>query len=373
MSYTVVKRNDKYRAIIREKDSDNNWHQHTITLESPGIRAAQKEAREKVSEYESQKNKTIIPPNTLTWLINEYIENTPITPKTKQNYLYVLNKHIAPYFTGKNYLDLTANDFSVYYKEKVEKDKLSPNSVIKHHQILHAAYEYAISGNLAEKNPTERSKKPRKIRKDPDAYDLNDYQRLFIAAKETKIFPEIVLDMVYGLRRSELLGLRWSHINWEKSTIEVSLSVTRVKGEWVFNEAMKTNGSKRTLSMSEPVSQFLFDMYKKQEKNKLTLGDFYNHEFDDFVCVDSTGTLFTPDYITHTFTKLVRKNGLPKLTFHGLRHSFISILLEAGYNEKAVQTASGHENLSTTMNYAKSFRSTQDQMIDYISQFLTNE
>lgn len=373
MSYTVVKKYDKYRAVIREKDSENNWHQHIITLESTGIRAAQKEAKEKVAEYEEQQKKNLRPKNTLPWLIREYIENTPVTPKTRQNYLYVLEKHIEPYFGTRIFSELTANDFSIYYKDKVENGELSPNSVIKHHQIIHAAYEYAISGELMDRNPADRARKPRRIKMDPDAYNLEDYQRLFEAAKETKIFTEIVLAMVYGLRRSELLGLRWSCINWVKRTLEVSLSVTRVNNKWFFNEAMKTNGSKRWLPISEPVILFLKGIYDKQEKNKELLGDFYNHEFDDFICVDSLGNLITPDYITHTFTKLVRSNGLPKLTFHGLRHSFISILIDAGYNPKAVQAASGHDVITTTMNYARTFDPVQNQMIEYISEFLVNE
>ena len=257
MSFTVVKQHGKFRAVIREKDEDNKWRQHMITLESTGIRAAKIEAEEKVAEYELQKEKEIIPAHSLVWLIREYIEKTSVTPKTKENYKSILETHIEPYFGIKKYAELTANDFSLYYKEKTEKDGLSPNSVIKHHQLIHAAYEFAISGELIDKNPSDRARKPRKIRKDPDAYSLEDYQRLFEAAKGSKIFPEIVLAMVYGLRRSELLGLRWSCIDWSKRIIEVSLSVTRVNNEWYFNEAMKTNGSKRKLKISDPIADFL--------------------------------------------------------------------------------------------------------------------
>ena len=373
MSFTVVKQHGKFRAVIREKDEDNKWRQHMITLESTGIRAAKIEAEDRVAEYELQKEKEIIPAHSLVWLIREYIEKTSVTPKTKENYKSILETHIEPYFGIKKYAELTANDFSLYYKEKTEKDGLSPNSVIKHHQLIHAAYEFAISGEPIDKNPSDRARKPRKIRKDPDAYTLEDYQRLFEAAKGSKIFPEIVLAMVYGLRRSELLGLRWSCIDWSKRIIEVSLSVTRVNNEWYFNEAMKTNGSKRKLKISDPIADFLTAIHNKQDEMKELLGDFYNYDFEDFICVDSLGNLLTPDYITSTFTKLVRSNGLPKLTFHGLRHSFISILIDAGYNPKAVQTASGHDVLTTTMNYAKAFDPVQTQMIDYISAFLKTD
>lgn len=373
MSYTVVFKDNRFWVVLREKDEQGKWHQRWILLSSSSRRSAKLEAVDKITEYNEEKEKTTIPSQSLSWLIREYIEHTTLTPKTRQNYMSMLETHIDPYFSGKKFSELTANDFSIYYKYKNEESDLSPNSVIKHHQLIHAAYEYAISGELMDRNPSDRAKKPRKIRKEPDAYSLEDYQRLFEAAKKTKIFPEIVLAMVYGLRRSELLGLRWSCIDWSKRIIEVSLSVTRVNNEWYFNEAMKTNGSKRKLAISEPIANFLNSLYEKQKKMKDLLGDFYNQEFEDFICVDSVGDLMTPDYITSTFTKLVKSNGLPKLTFHGLRHSFISILIDAGYNPKAVQTASGHDVLTTTMNYAKAFDPVQTQMIDYISGFLKTD
>ena len=100
------------------------------------------------------------------------------------------------------------------------------------------------------------------------------------------------------------------------------------------------------------------------------LGDTYNHEFDDFICVDSFGNLIDPNYITHVFAKLVKKNKLPKLTFHGLRHSFISILLDAGFDLNSVQTAAGHDIAATTLSYAAAYDSEQIEMIDYISSFM---
>ena len=225
MSYTVVFKDNRYWVVLREKDEQGKWHQRWILLSSSSKRTAKIEAVDRIAEYNAEKEKAVIPSQSLSWLIREYIEHTTLTPKTKQNYTSILETHIDPYFGAKKFSELTANDFSAYYKYKAEECDLSPNTVIKHHQLIHAAYEYAISGEYMDKNPSDRAKKPRKIRKEPDAYSLEDYQRLFEAAKKTKIFPEIVLAMVYGLRRSELLGLRWSCIDWSKKIIEVSLSV----------------------------------------------------------------------------------------------------------------------------------------------------
>ena len=373
MTYTVLQRNGKYKAIVREKGLDDKWHQHIISLESTGKRAAKIEAAEKVKAYLDEKEESSKQKLSLGSLIRDYIESTTITPMTRYNYLNIVNSHINPYFGDRNFDKLTANDFSLYYKDLVETKNLSAKSVSKHHGLIHAAYEYAIDGNLITKNPSDRAKKPRVIKKEPSAYSLEEYSKLFVAAKESKIFPEIVLAMVYGLRRSEILGLRWSCIDWEKGKIEVSMSVTKVKGEWFFNDAMKTYGSKRTLHMSDPIADFLKNIKFEQEKMRELLGDTYNHEFDDFICVDSFGKLIDPNYITHEFAKLVKKNKLPKLTFHGLRHSFISILMDAGYDIKAIQTAAGHDIAATTLSYAVAYDSEQIEMINYISSFMKND
>ena len=113
-----------------------------------------------------------------------------LTPTTRYNYQNIVNSHIDPYFGERNFDNLTANDFSRYYKDLVETQNLSAKSVAKHHGLIHAAYEYAIDGNLITKNPSDRAKRPRVIKKEPSSYSLDEYQKLFAAAKESKFFQK---------------------------------------------------------------------------------------------------------------------------------------------------------------------------------------
>ncbi len=199
------------------------------------------------------------------------------------------------------------------------------------------------------------------------------YRKLYDAAKTSPIYLEIVLAMVYGLRRSEVLGLRWSCVDFEKRLIKVNLSVTRVNGEFYFNEAMKTDGSIRKLELNDTMVKFLQEVRRKQQEIKETVGDFYSTEYEDFICVDYFGELHKPDYISSKFNEIIKENGFPYLTFHGLRHSFITILLEQRFPLKAVKRAAGHEILSTTLDYSDVSEEVSMNMINVTSSFLLEE
>ena len=370
-TYTVLKIGNNYRDVVREKDENGKSHQKKLPLIAKNMREAKREAIEVVAVYLAKKDTGSN--RTLTSLLTEYIEKTALTPTTKKSYKYMLDKHIAPYFQNKTISELNANHFSEYYRYKAEKEGLSGNSVIKHHQLIHAAYEYAINGDLINKNPTDKTKKPRVIKKEPKAYTLDDYRRLNHAAKESPIYTEIFMGMVYGPRRSEVLGLRWSAIDWEHKKIYVSMSVTRTDKQFHFSEAMKTDGSIRKLDMNDNVINFLKKLRAEQQERKKELGDFYIYEYDDFICVDYRGDLHKPDYVSAKFKQLIKENGFPPLTFHGLRHSFITILLEKNYPAKAVQKASGHTILSTTYEYSAVSEEVSKSMIDMTSSFLLEE
>ena len=115
MSYTVVFKDNRFWVVLREKDEQGKWHQRWILLFSSSRRSAKLEAVDKITEYNEEKEKTTIPSQSLSWLIREYIEHTTLTPKTRQNYMSMLETHIDPYFSGKKFSELTANDFSIYY------------------------------------------------------------------------------------------------------------------------------------------------------------------------------------------------------------------------------------------------------------------
>ena len=114
MTYTVVPRNGKYKAIVREKGPDGKWHKHIIALESKGKRAAKIEAAEKVKAYLDAKEESAKQKLSLGSLLRDYIENSSITPTTRYNYQKIVDAHIDPYFGEQNFNNLTANDFSRY-------------------------------------------------------------------------------------------------------------------------------------------------------------------------------------------------------------------------------------------------------------------
>ena len=154
----------------------------------------------------------------------------------------------------------------------------------------------------------------------------------------------------YGFRRSEVIGLKWSAVDFENDTITINHTITQSNGKLIIRDKTKTKSSKRSLPLEPIVKFFLLELKEKQEKNKELCGDSYNQEYLEYICVDNCGNLIRPDYVTETFLKLLKKKKLKIIRFHDLRHTCASILLKNGANMKEIQAWLGHSNYNTTAN-----------------------
>lgn len=159
-----------------------------------------------------------------------------------------------------------------------------------------------------------------------------------------------MIDCFYGFRRGEVIGLKWSAIDFEKDTITINHTITQSNGKLIIRDKTKTKSSKRTLPLEPIVKSFLLELKEKQEKNKELCGNSYNQEYLEYICVDNCGNLIRPDYVTETFLKLLKKKNLKQIRFHDLRHTCASILLKNGANMKEIQAWLGHSNYNTTAN-----------------------
>ncbi len=189
------------------------------------------------------------------------------------------------------------------------------------------------------------------------------------------IYPAIMLAGGLGLRRSEALGVRWSRINWEENTVLLDTKVMEYdeNGKTVIEpiEEMKTKSSCRTLPLPVPVLDMLKEEKEKQEIFRKMFKGSYNRKFDDYVCVDQMGNLLRPDYVTNHFGDLLKQNGLRKIRFHDLRHTFASLLLAKEEPLINVSNFLGHSTISTTANiYAHLDKSSKQHSADIITGIL---
>lgn len=152
----------------------------------------------------------------------------------------------------------------------------------------------------------------------------------------------------YGVRRSELVGIKWNSIDFNNNTISINHKVIVVEREIIISKKIKTVDSNRTLPLIPIMKQELLKQKEKVQENRLRFGKRYNTDYLDFVFVNEKGDLIKPDHISHSFSDFIKENNLKKIRLHDLRHSCASIMLANGVQMKQIQEWLGHSNFSTT-------------------------
>ena len=168
--------------------------------------------------------------------------------------------------------------------------------------------------------------------------------------KDDEIYIPILLAAYYGLRRSEVIGLKWSAIDFTENTLTVRHTVHSTEEGIVAKDRLKTKSSYRTLTLEPFVRGELIKHREKPEQMKKVMRSAYSKEYTDYVCVDALGKLYDPDFVTGHFGQLLKKHNLKKIRFHDLRHSCASVLLAQGVPMKQIQEWLGHSDMSTTAN-----------------------
>lgn len=285
------------------------------------------------------------------WL--EIVKSTVSIP-TYSSYVNAVKSIIAPYFRKKKILlrDLQAHDIQMFYQEQLQRVKAS--SVIHYHANIHKALKYAVKNDMIPSNPADKVERPKQDKFYGNFYDRDELNKLFEAVAGTKLELPVLLGAFYGLRRSEIVGLKWSAIDFEQNTITISHTVTscNLDGKCVIvaKDTTKTKSSRRTLPLVPYFHEKLLAVKAQQERNQKLCGRYYNREFLEYICVDDIGDRFKPNYITSQFPKLLERNGFRKIRFHDLRHSCASLLLASGVPMKHIQEWLGHSDFSTTAN-----------------------
>ena len=285
------------------------------------------------------------------WL--EIVKSTVSIP-TYSSYVNAVKSIIAPYFRKKKILlrDLQAHDIQMFYQEQLQRVKAS--SVIHYHANIHKALKYAVKNDMIPSNPADKVERPKQDKFYGNFYDRDELNKLFEAVTGTKLELPVLLGAFYGLRRSEIVGLKWSAIDFEQNTITISHTVTscNLDGQCVIvaKDTTKTKSSRRTLPLVPYFHEKLLAVKAQQERNQKLCGRSYNREFLEYICVDDIGDRFKPNYITSQFPKLLERNGFRKIRFHDLRHSCASLLLASGVPMKHIQEWLGHSDFSTTAN-----------------------
>ena len=286
---------------------------------------------------------------------------------TYQSYSDMLRARIIPYFRPQNIplIDVTPQHIEAFY-QKILEDKCTTNTVIHYHAIIRKALQNAVRKDILPRNPADQVDRPKKNVYHGTFYNEEEMLELFDAVASDPLEVCVKIAAYYGLRRSEVLGLRWHAIDLEHKTISISHKVIEAEVDGKFvpvgEDVLKTKSSFRTLPLIPAVEKLLLEEKEKQEMYRRLFKKSYCRDYLDYICVDQCGRLLRPNYVTEHFSWLIQKYGLKKIRFHDLRHTCASLLLSNGISMKQIQIWLGHSTFSTTADiYAHLDFSAQEQ------------
>ena len=291
----------------------------------------------------------------LDWL--EMMKNS-VEVTTYASYVQAIKSKINPYFDARfptlTLSQITPKHIQDYYTWEMTENDVSANTVIHRHANIRKALQYAFKTGLIDINPADRIERPKKVKYVGSTYNDQELEQLFAVTKGDLIELPVMLAAFYGLRRSEVLGLKWDAIDFEKKTITIKHTVTQTtldgKSVIIEKDRTKTKSSYRTLPLVKPFEDAMLRKKAEQTENRRLCGKCYDKSHLDYINVNEMGKLITPGFLTQHFPLVLERNGMKKIRFHDLRHSCASLLYSNGVALKDIQEWLGHSDISTTSN-----------------------
>lgn len=256
---------------------------------------------------------------------------------------------------------LTPQQVQAFYSKKLE-DKLSSKVVHEIHGVLHLALKNAVRWGLASRNVCDLVTPPRIVSREVVPLTMEQARALMNRARGHRLEVLLAMAVVTGMRRGELLALRWSDINFERGRLLVLHSVDFIAGYGYVEGKPKTAAGKRVVSLPAFLLEMLKQHRAQQSEQRQHVADWVDN---DLVFPNQKGGYLHPNHMGETFRKLLKEANLPPLRFHDLRHSAATILLARGVNIKVVSELLGHSDIVITLRtYGHLLPSMQEDAVD---------
>lgn len=347
----IVKRakNSYSIAISLGKDpTTSRYKQQWIS-----VKGTKKEAEKRLAEILNQiDNGTFMKPNKTT--LAEYLEQwlkdyawPNLAPRTAEGYEHICRHHFIPILGNITLTQLKPEHLQRYYSEKLTKG-LSAQTVRHHHTALHKALQTAVEWGLLPRNSADAVSPPHVQRAEMQTWDADDITTFLNSANNTPYFALFHTALFTGMRRSELLALRWCDIDLFLCQVYVSRSLHVLRGHNIIFKSPKTAKGRRTIALSPQATSVLREHQEKQKLERAILG--ITLKDDDLVFSQVNGSPLLPNTVTHAWIKLVRHVGLKPIRLHDARHTHASLMLKQGTHPKIVQERLGHSSIQITLD-----------------------
>lgn len=277
-------------------------------------------------------------------------------------------KHILPYFTQHKYTlrELQPIHLNKFFDWCKTERNLAPASVKLIKSIINSGLEYAVVNQIIPTNVCKFTVQIKKSKPKYDWFEVEELQQLLDAVQGHELETPVILTILLGLRREEVLGLRWSNIDLNKRKLEIAGTLVYVCGapekyQYRDNTA-KNDNSLGSYYINDALYDYLVALKQKQKSMERR-----TNKWTDYLCVRADGNIITPDHITKTFPKLTEDIGLRRMKFHNLRHSAVTMLAQT-HSIKECQVFARHKNYQTTLNIYTHVRdSRKAEMLDTVT------
>jgi integrase len=339
---------------------------YAITLEK--LRKAQRE---------HQQGMVVTGPQTTITLRNyledwlETVRKPALRVSTYVRYRGNLDNHILPKLGHIPLRKLTTEHIEAFYAMKL-KEGLSPRSIRGMHGLLHSALDHAVQRKRIPINICEHISLPRVTKHEIHPLTGDEARRLLETAKGHRLEALLTVAIATGMRRGELLALRWRDIDFHDGSLQIRRTVNRIAGFRFVENEPKTVKGRRKVSLPHFVLEALKKHRLLQEEARRKAGTSWQER--DIVFCNRNGDFLFPDHVDDLFHKLLEDADLPRVRFHDLRHSAATILLSLGVHPKVVQELLGHSQISVTMDtYSHVLPSLQKDVMDGLDDFFGGE
>lgn len=358
MTGSLTVKNGKYYAVLNVYENGKRKKKWLSTNlpEKGNKRKAEQFLREKLAEYERMEG-VVHSDVRFSDYIRIWLEHIArkVDDVTMQGYQVLADGHILPYFdqTGVALCDVDYKTIQRYIDAEYQsgridgKGGLSPRSLKLHKNIINQTLNLAVQNKLLLANPCQFVVMPKTVRYESSFYSDAQLKAMLTALRDDPIFPLVKITALYGLRRSELLGLQWDSIDFDAKTMTIRHTVSKVT-EVVAKDKTKNASSRRTFPLVADALEIFTQAKCQEQQNRLAFGREYQENTYVFKWAD--GHTYSPDYISHRFNDLLKKHNLPHIRFHELRHSCASMLIAMGWTLKDVQEWLGHSDIKMTAN-----------------------
>ena len=362
MTGSVQEKNGIWQIVLHYKGRDGNKHYKWVStrLKTRGNKKkAEAMIPDIIAKYKSLEyieNEMSMATYAENWLKDKKIS---VRQSTWECYATNVNTHIIPYFRDKgiSIQDIKPKDVKAFYDSllsdtanKNTGKRLSNATIKKIAAITKSIFDDAVALEYIPKNPARSIPTPRRAdeTKTQGVYlTINQSRKLLKAFDGHELEALVFVALIYGLRRSELVGLRWQSVDFEHDMLYINHTVVHVS-TIIEADTTKTETSRRTFVLLPDVKKALLKLKSAQEKNRKLFGNCYFES--DYVFTWQDGRPFRPDSVTRGFKRVLKNNDLPDMRLHDLRHTCASLLHEQGWDVVDAMHWLGHSDIKTTVN-----------------------